>query len=130
MAKKKQVNVTSVFQSGGITAGTVNIGSEPEIKCDVLATNVKHEGRYGSQARLTVVAAHAGARLRVEAVCGSPIDLELMAENAAIIVESGELVEGPGHKAIEMGVPLAPSYIATIWTAEPLDEADLKWQFL
>lgn len=126
----KHIRVTSYHQSGGITADTVHIGSQPEIRHEVLCVNVEDGDSYASQVRLTPVGADAGAGLRVEVVDDSPIDLELRAVNAPIVMQAREFAEGPGHKVIEMAPPLAASYIATVRAAKEIGKADLKYGFL
>jgi hypothetical protein len=125
----KHIHVTSYGQSGGLTAGTVNIGAQPEIRHEVLCVNARDGDRYACKVRLTLVGAHAGASLRVEAIDKSPIDLELAAENAAIVM-TRPFAEGPEHKVVEMAPPLAVSYIATIRAEQPIGNADLKYTFL
>jgi hypothetical protein len=128
----KHIRVTSHHQSGGITAGIVNIGSEPEARSDVLCVNAKDGDRYACQVRLAIVGADAATAFQVEAVDKAPIDLELLAENAAMVFQGTppNFVQTPEHKAVEMRPPLAPSYVATIRADQPIAKADLKWRFV
>jgi hypothetical protein len=125
----RHIHVTSHGQSGGITAGTVNIGAQPEIRHETLCVNAEDGDRYACQARLILVGARAGVSLRVEVIDQSPIDLELMAENAPIVMVARKFAESPEHKIIEMAPPLAASYIATIRADKKIGNANLKFRF-
>jgi hypothetical protein len=129
----QSIHVTSHNQSGGITAGTVNLGAPPEMRHEVLSINARDGDRYACQVRLTPAGAQVNTGLRVEVLDSSPIDLELTPENAPIVMVAEavrEGPEGPGHKVTEMAPPLAPTYVATVRADEPIGNADLKWAFV
>jgi parallel beta-helix repeat protein len=115
-----QGNVTSYNQSGGITAGTVNVSApQPAVHGQVEFTSQPHEGKYHTRARIQLDAPYAAGGLQVVVEGSSISDLSVTPDQTAAMFGVTTYDNKPSSAGVEMQPPLAPRYIADVITDQP-----------
>jgi hypothetical protein len=133
----KQINVTSHGQRGGITAGIVNIGTEPGIESEVLAQNEvttleNDTSGYVCRFRVKILRAFSGTGLWVEAVegAGNAVDLRVGPDGIPAVMMTSKREHASNHKSIEIHGPLIAAYGAAITASQPLTDAKVLLQVI
>lgn len=122
-------SVTSHHQSGGITAGTVNIAApQPDLRIEKVSENEAlndGQGRnFATRVLLILDAPYAAQHLRVEAfgTAISGFELNIAPKNgisAGMLHNPKRPEPTPTHAFAQISAPLISEYMATIYTTKP-----------
>jgi hypothetical protein len=128
MTTPQNITISSVNQSGGITAHTVNIDGksfQPELENRWIAQNKPEGNVFTSAIEITLVTQFPVANLVVE------VHVENIEAFDVALSRPGALVLGPTGKRPGFGFANIPNasgkYILRLTTSKPITNADLRW---
>lgn len=128
MADESKPHVTSYNQSGGITAGTVNISApQPAVHGHVDFVNRRQDDKYLSRIVIRLDAPYAASDLQVQVSGNSIENFDLRPNQAAAMIASTDHGTSANQAVRTIHGPLAPEYLADVVTSQPdaLDVAAL-----
>ncbi len=117
-----KIEITSYNQSGGITAGTVNVQApQPQVHFGTEFLNRPTDEGYLTQANLKVDAPHEATALRVEAWGSSILSVRVRPPGASMVAVAEGTPCSPTYCVEELFAPLVVQYKLMVLTRQPDD---------